>query len=234
MLKTLYANSRGRVKVHGKLSLEFTTSSGVFNFVIGKIMKDSLSVSTAYEVELLPWYSFTVDRHPRSALFAQPHEVWRGVSEGQVISFQRSMKAITSKIDCTGRYVWLSGNFEKGHIYCSAISISTKPWQRNFSRTGRVWDLSQSLEAFSERTYTDSLTFIAFEVNYLVKSRLFISPQQVLFPNTDAHTRTADVAFTDRNAKQTVPPSTGNFVFHIRIYESILRETSLTRMSYSI
>ncbi|KER25906.1 hypothetical protein T265_14120, partial [Opisthorchis viverrini] len=62
--KALYANSRGRVKVYGKLSPEFTTSSGVrldcplspflFKFVIDTIMEDSLTASNACGVEVLP------------------------------------------------------------------------------------------------------------------------------------------------------------------------------------
>ncbi|KER21156.1 hypothetical protein T265_10452 [Opisthorchis viverrini] len=59
-----YSNSRGRVKVYGELSSEFTTSSGVrqgcplspflFNFVIDTIMEDSLPASNACGVEALP------------------------------------------------------------------------------------------------------------------------------------------------------------------------------------
>ncbi|KER22687.1 hypothetical protein T265_09276 [Opisthorchis viverrini] len=61
---TLNANSRSRVNVYGKLSPEFTTSSGVrqgcplspllFNFVIDTITEDSLSASNAYGVEVFP------------------------------------------------------------------------------------------------------------------------------------------------------------------------------------
>ncbi|KER31298.1 hypothetical protein T265_02479 [Opisthorchis viverrini] len=64
LLKVLYANSRGRVEVYGKLSPEFTTSSGVrqgcplspflFNFVIDTIMEDSIPASYACEIEVLP------------------------------------------------------------------------------------------------------------------------------------------------------------------------------------
>ncbi|KER33161.1 hypothetical protein T265_00862 [Opisthorchis viverrini] len=62
--EALYANSRGRVKVYGKLSPEFTTSSGarqgcplslfLFNFIIDTIMEDSLPASNACGVEVLP------------------------------------------------------------------------------------------------------------------------------------------------------------------------------------
>ena len=64
ILKALYHDSRGRVKVYGKLSPEFTTSSGVrqgcplspflFNFVIDMILELSLSSSNDCGVELLP------------------------------------------------------------------------------------------------------------------------------------------------------------------------------------
>ncbi|KER19410.1 hypothetical protein T265_15549, partial [Opisthorchis viverrini] len=64
LIKALYANSRGRVKVYGKLSPEFTTSSGVrqgcplspflFNFVIDTITEDSLPASNTCGVEVLP------------------------------------------------------------------------------------------------------------------------------------------------------------------------------------
>ncbi|KER20190.1 hypothetical protein T265_11208 [Opisthorchis viverrini] len=64
LIKALYANSRGRVQVYGKLSPEFTTSSGVrqgcplslflFNFVIDTIMEDSLPASNACGAEVLP------------------------------------------------------------------------------------------------------------------------------------------------------------------------------------
>jgi hypothetical protein len=64
LLKALYSNSRGRVKVYGKLSPEFTTSSGVrqgcplspflFNFVIDLLMESSLPASGTCGVELLP------------------------------------------------------------------------------------------------------------------------------------------------------------------------------------
>jgi hypothetical protein len=69
LLKTLYANSRGRVRVYGKLSPEFNTSSGVrqgcplspflFNFVIDMIMEHSLPASNTCGVELLPGCSLT-------------------------------------------------------------------------------------------------------------------------------------------------------------------------------
>jgi hypothetical protein len=64
LLKTLYTNSRGRVKVYGKLSPEFTTTSGVrqgcplspflFNFVIDMMMELSLPASDTCGVEVLP------------------------------------------------------------------------------------------------------------------------------------------------------------------------------------
>ncbi|KER21560.1 hypothetical protein T265_10132 [Opisthorchis viverrini] len=64
LLKALYANFRGRVKVYGKLSPEFATFSGVrqgfplspflFNFIIDTIMEDSLSVSNCCGVKVLP------------------------------------------------------------------------------------------------------------------------------------------------------------------------------------
>ena len=64
LLKALYNNSRGRVKVYGELSPEFTTYSGVrqgcplspflFNFVIDLILELSLSVTDTCGVELLP------------------------------------------------------------------------------------------------------------------------------------------------------------------------------------
>ncbi|KER27485.1 LOW QUALITY PROTEIN: hypothetical protein T265_13775 [Opisthorchis viverrini] len=64
LLKALHANFCGRVKVYGKLSPKFTTSSGVrqgcalspflFNFVIDAIMEDSLSASNACGVEVIP------------------------------------------------------------------------------------------------------------------------------------------------------------------------------------
>ncbi|KER22108.1 hypothetical protein T265_09726 [Opisthorchis viverrini] len=64
LIKALYANSSGRVKVYGKLSPESTTSNGVrhgcplspflFNFVIDTIMEDSLPASNARGVEVLP------------------------------------------------------------------------------------------------------------------------------------------------------------------------------------
>ena len=61
LLKALYADSCGRVRVYGKPSLEFSTSNGVrqgcpflFNFVIDVIMESSLPVSHTCGVELLP------------------------------------------------------------------------------------------------------------------------------------------------------------------------------------
>ena len=64
LLKALYSNSRARVQVYGKLSLEFTTSSGVrqgcpllpflFKFVIDLLIESSLPVSGTCGVELLP------------------------------------------------------------------------------------------------------------------------------------------------------------------------------------
>ncbi|KER32658.1 hypothetical protein T265_01342 [Opisthorchis viverrini] len=69
LIKALYANSRGRVHVYGKLSPEFTTSSGVrqgcplspflFNFVIDTIMEDSLPASNARGVEVVHGPSLT-------------------------------------------------------------------------------------------------------------------------------------------------------------------------------
>ena len=63
LLKALYANSRGRVRVYGKFSPEFTTFKGVrqgcppspflFNFVIDMLM-ESLQFSDTSGVELLP------------------------------------------------------------------------------------------------------------------------------------------------------------------------------------
>jgi len=64
ILKALYANPRGRVRVYGQLSPEFSISSGVrqgcplspflFNFVIDLILQSSLPVSASCGVELLP------------------------------------------------------------------------------------------------------------------------------------------------------------------------------------
>ena len=66
LLEVLYTNSRGRVRVYGKLSPEFTTSSGVrqecplspflFNFVIDLLIESSLPVSGTCGVELLPGF----------------------------------------------------------------------------------------------------------------------------------------------------------------------------------
>ena len=64
ILKVLYANPRGRVRVYGQLSPEFSISSGIrqgcplshflFNFVIDSILQSSLLVSGSCGVELLP------------------------------------------------------------------------------------------------------------------------------------------------------------------------------------
>ncbi|KER26177.1 hypothetical protein T265_06531 [Opisthorchis viverrini] len=43
-----------------------------------------------------------VDRLPQRALFAQPREGWNRVRGGQTMTWQRSMKAITSKLSCAG------------------------------------------------------------------------------------------------------------------------------------
>ncbi|KER25436.1 hypothetical protein T265_07117 [Opisthorchis viverrini] len=43
-----------------------------------------------------------VDRLPRRALFAQPREGWRRARGGQTVTWQRSVKAITSKLSCAG------------------------------------------------------------------------------------------------------------------------------------
>ncbi|KER32620.1 hypothetical protein T265_01308 [Opisthorchis viverrini] len=68
-IETLYANSRGRVKVYGKLSSEFTISSDVrqgcrlspflFNFVIDTIMEDALPAFNACGVEVIPGPTLT-------------------------------------------------------------------------------------------------------------------------------------------------------------------------------
>ncbi|KER24300.1 hypothetical protein T265_07987 [Opisthorchis viverrini] len=64
LLKALYANSRGPVKVYGRLPSELNSWSGIrqgcllspflFNFVIDAIMKDSLPASNVCGVEVLP------------------------------------------------------------------------------------------------------------------------------------------------------------------------------------
>ena len=64
LIKALYADSCGRVRVYGKLSPEFTTSSGVrqgcplspflFNFVIDMLLEISLPASETSGVEMLP------------------------------------------------------------------------------------------------------------------------------------------------------------------------------------
>ena len=64
LVKALYVNTRGRVRAYGKLSSEFTTTSGVrqgcplspflFNFVIDVILEMSIPTSDAEGVELLP------------------------------------------------------------------------------------------------------------------------------------------------------------------------------------
>ena len=64
IFKALYVNPRGRVRVYGQLSPEFSISGGVrqgcplspflFNFVINLILQSSLPVSASCEVELLP------------------------------------------------------------------------------------------------------------------------------------------------------------------------------------
>ena len=64
LLKSLYTNSRGRVRVYGQLSPEFTTSSGVrqgcplspflFNFVIDLLIESSLPAYNTCGVEILP------------------------------------------------------------------------------------------------------------------------------------------------------------------------------------
>jgi hypothetical protein len=64
LLKKLYSNSESRVKVYGKLTPSFTTSSGVrqgcpispflFNFVMDDILKTALRESNGSGVDLLP------------------------------------------------------------------------------------------------------------------------------------------------------------------------------------
>jgi hypothetical protein len=64
LIQLLYTNSRGRVKLFGKLSSEFATFSGVrqgcplspflFNFVIDLMMEQSLPASDTCGVEVLP------------------------------------------------------------------------------------------------------------------------------------------------------------------------------------
>ncbi|KER24813.1 hypothetical protein T265_07598 [Opisthorchis viverrini] len=43
-----------------------------------------------------------VDRIPRRALLVQPCEGWKRIRVGQTITWQRSMKAVTSKLSCAG------------------------------------------------------------------------------------------------------------------------------------
>ncbi|KAG5455245.1 hypothetical protein CSKR_106449 [Clonorchis sinensis] len=43
-----------------------------------------------------------VDRLPRRVLFAQPREGWKRARGGQTMTWQRSIKAITSKLSCAG------------------------------------------------------------------------------------------------------------------------------------
>ncbi|KAG5441008.1 hypothetical protein CSKR_101238 [Clonorchis sinensis] len=43
-----------------------------------------------------------VDRLPRGVLFAQPREGWKRARGGQTMTWQRSIKAITSKLSCAG------------------------------------------------------------------------------------------------------------------------------------
>jgi hypothetical protein len=69
LLKELYSNSESRVRVYGKLTSPFVTSSGVrqgcpispflFNFVIDDIMKSALKDSYDFGVELLPGSKLT-------------------------------------------------------------------------------------------------------------------------------------------------------------------------------
>ena len=64
VISSLYEGSWSRVRVYGKLSPEFPTTSGVrqgdplshflFNFVIDIIMKEALSITETEEVEVLP------------------------------------------------------------------------------------------------------------------------------------------------------------------------------------
>ncbi|KER23141.1 hypothetical protein T265_08909 [Opisthorchis viverrini] len=68
------------------------------------------------------------DRIPRRALFAQPREGWKRARGGQTMTWQRSMKAITSKLSCAGHcHLPGWGPRDGPHQWLETLSDMTQP-----------------------------------------------------------------------------------------------------------
>ncbi|KER23942.1 hypothetical protein T265_08302 [Opisthorchis viverrini] len=80
------------------------SNSEVRRMVFGR--NNSPSIDELITLHRLRWLGHVlrmpVDRLPRRALFAQPCEGWKRARGGQTMTWQRSMKAITSKLSCAG------------------------------------------------------------------------------------------------------------------------------------
>ncbi|KER22847.1 hypothetical protein T265_09123 [Opisthorchis viverrini] len=81
------------------------SNSEIRRMVFGR--NNSPSIDELTTLHRLRWLGHVsrmlVDRLPRRALFAQPYEGWKRARGGQPMTWQRSMKAVTSKLSCADR-----------------------------------------------------------------------------------------------------------------------------------